>query len=78
MRKQELLHLHGLLAETAEYLETSQDQVVARGEYESPGTKPTAIHAAKRAHKQAVFSLLDALTAAVDATNREPIPTHSD
>jgi len=62
MKKQELIHLHGLLAEV-------QKQCEAWGEdtdldaYESLGVNPTSIHRSKTDHKEAVFRLTEGIAA---------------
>lgn len=63
MRKQELIHVHGLLHEVEEYLEEEyfEDELESE-EYESLDIRPTDIHRRKEDHKEAIFSLSDSLT----------------
>ncbi|GGN16043.1 UPF0058 family protein [Halarchaeum nitratireducens] len=68
MKKQELIHLHGLLAEVGNYYakcegETSLDL----DGYEELGIRPTSIHKSKTDHKAAVFALADDITTAMDS-----------
>jgi hypothetical protein len=59
MKKQELIHLHGLLAEVrGEYDRDELDL----SEYDGFGVQPTSIHRSKTDHKKAVFKLADGLT----------------
>ena len=63
MKKQELIHLHGLLSEVrAEYDESALDL----SEYEGYGVQPTSIHRSKTDHKTAVFKLATGLTASFE------------
>ncbi|PSQ45930.1 metal-binding protein [Halobacteriales archaeon SW_7_68_16] len=57
MRKQELIHLHGLLAEASNQYENWTDDTVEFDEYESIGVKPSAIHRSKSAHEEAIAAL---------------------
>jgi len=64
MKKQELIHLHGLLAEVATYCERERDLSIDLAEYESFETRPTSIHQSKGAHQEALIALTEATTAA--------------
>jgi len=66
MRKQELVHLHGLLAEVRRYCEREDGRSIDRSEYESLGTDETSIHRGKDQHRLAVSSLAEAITEALD------------
>lgn len=70
MRKQELIHVHGLLAEVAEFC--SEDGVtVELSSYHDQETRPTSIHQSKSKHRSAVFALATDLTASLpDAEDR--------
>lgn len=57
MKKQELIHLHGLLAEVRTQMEIWDGDLVLP-KYESYGVKPTSIHKSKTDHKAAVFELM--------------------
>lgn len=58
MKKQELIHLHGLLSEVRGEYEEELDL----SEYNAFGVQPTSIHRSKTDHKKAVFKLADGLT----------------
>ena len=62
MKKQELIHLHGLLAEVGNYYESEYSTEVNLEEYESLGVRPTSIHKSKTDHKAAVFAMAKAIT----------------
>ena len=62
MKKQELIHLHGLLAEVGSYYEAKEDTTISLDEYESMGVRPTSIHRSKTDHQDAVFALAGGLT----------------
>ncbi|MFB6267980.1 MAG: UPF0058 family protein [Halodesulfurarchaeum sp.] len=66
MKKQELIHLHGLLAEVGNYYERVTSDDIDLGEYESLGVRPTSIHKSKTDHKAAVFALADGITGAME------------
>lgn len=67
MKKQELIHLHGLLSEVrAECVDTPKMEVDL-SEYDSIGVKPTSIHRSKTDHKRAVFALARGLTESLEA-----------
>jgi hypothetical protein len=65
MKKQELIHLHGLLAEVREQCEAWQDEELDLTEYRNLGVRPTSIHKSKTDHKEAVFELAQGITGAV-------------
>ncbi|AUX09738.1 hypothetical protein AArcSl_2113 [Halalkaliarchaeum desulfuricum] len=67
MKKQELIHLHGLLAEVRKQCEAWNEETEL-DEYESLGVKPTSIHRSKTDHKEAVFALADGITAPMEET----------
>lgn len=70
MKKQELIHLHGLLAEVRQQCEAwSEDTDL--DEYESLGVKPTSIHRSKTDHKEAVFALAKGITSPMDEPTAE-------
>ncbi|WP_128475973.1 MULTISPECIES: UPF0058 family protein [Halorussus] len=62
MKKQELIHLHGLLAEVGNYFEAENSTEIDFDEYESLGVRPTSIHKSKTDHKAAVFAMANAIT----------------
>ncbi|PSP43980.1 metal-binding protein [Halobacteriales archaeon QH_6_64_20] len=78
MKKQELIHLHGLLAEVCNNYEGRTGQTVEREEYESLGVRPTSIHKSKTDHKAAVFALTGGITAAMSGEETEPVSAAAD
>ena len=62
MKKQELIHLHGLLAEVGNYYEEEHSAQINLDEYDSLGVRPTSIHKSKTDHKAAVFAMANAIT----------------
>jgi hypothetical protein len=64
MKKQELIHLHGLLSEVRS--ECIDRRELDLGEYESFGVQPTSIHRSKTDHKTAVFKLANGLTSSLE------------
>jgi hypothetical protein len=60
MKKQELIHLHGLLSEVRSEYDGQTELELS--EYEAFGVEPTSIHRSKTDHKTAVFKLADGLT----------------
>ncbi|MFB6112521.1 MAG: UPF0058 family protein [Halodesulfurarchaeum sp.] len=79
MKKQELIHLHGLLAEVGNYYETVASDDLELDEYESLGIRPTSIHKSKTDHKTAVFALADGITGTMeDAEESETVPAKAD
>jgi len=76
MKKQELIHLHGVLEEVTEFCTNDPDVNPDLGEYESLEARPTSIHLSKGDHKEAVFPLTEALAEEV-ADTREDVETVS-
>ncbi len=58
MRKQELIHLHGLLLEVQEHCTQEADF----SEYESLGIEASSIYRHKDEHREAVLALIGAIT----------------
>ena len=66
MKKQELIHLHGLLSEVrSEYEAWGTDLDLEA--YNDLGVKPTSIHRSKTDHKAAVFKLASGITTSAEA-----------
>jgi len=65
MKKQELIHLHGLLAEVSNYTDEWEGDSPELEAYESLGIRPTSIHKSKTDHKDAVFALAKGINAGV-------------
>jgi len=80
MKKQELIHLHGLLAEVSNQYEAWEDTSLALEEYESQGVRPTSIHKSKSEHKEAVFALTHGITDSMQesTTTEEPVSAAAD
>jgi len=62
MRKQELIHLHGLLAQIQTHYEKKTETDIEQEDYLSLNVQPTSIHQSKTAHKDAVFALAESIT----------------
>ena len=77
MKKQELIHLHGLLAEVRSECE-ARDEDLDLTEYEELGVKPTSIHRSKTDHKAAVFKLAGGITSSVVESERESVAPQAD
>jgi len=67
MKKQELIHLHGLLAEVVDWCETTADTSIPAEKYEELDTRPASIHRSKTDHKDAVFALTRAIRGELQA-----------
>ncbi|MFB6137638.1 MAG: UPF0058 family protein [Halobacteriaceae archaeon] len=78
MKKQELIHLHGLLAEAGTHFEENHDMKIDLTDYEEMGVRPTSIHKSKTDHKAAVFALVECLTDEFEAEAREPVAATAD
>jgi hypothetical protein len=78
MKKQELIHLHGLLAEVSNHFEQRHDAALDLEKYEAKGVRPTSIHKSKTEHKDAVFSLASGITDAMTAEEREAVTAAAD
>ena len=78
MKKQELIHLHGLLAEVCEHYEQMADCSVEHSAYTELGVRPTSIHKSKTDHKAAVFALADGITDEMDRETEAPVPAAAD
>ena len=66
MKKQELIHLHGLLAEVHTTVEAWEGEDVDLEEYRYLGVQPTSIHKSKTDHKNAVFKLAKGITGSME------------
>mgnify|MGYP000504061241 CR=1 FL=1 len=78
MKKQELIHLHGLLAEVGNHYEEHVGATLDLTEYEAKGVRPTSIHRSKTDHKDAVFALIDGITSEVPTTEPETVAAQAD
>ena len=77
MKKQELIHLHGLLAEVSTDCREADGIEIDLAEYDSLGVRPTSIHKSKTEHKAAVFALARGITDEMGAET-EPVPAAAD
>jgi hypothetical protein len=77
MKKQELIHLHGLLAEVSDHLEEHGEQLDL-SDYENQGVRPTSIHKSKTNHKAAVFALIGGITDSIETERTDAIPATAD
>lgn len=78
MKKQELIHLHGLLAEVREQCEAWEDKDFDLEEYRNHGVRPTSIHKSKTDHKAAVFELVKGITSSMGESEPERVATQAD
>ena len=78
MKKQELIHLHGLLAEVCEHYEQMAECEVEHAKYTELGIRPTSIHKSKTDHKNAVFALADGITSEMTDEETERVSAAAD
>jgi len=78
MKKQELIHLHGLLAQVQNHYEQRTGETVEHDEYAEISVRPTSIHMSKDDHKDAVFALAGGITSEMDDESIEKIPAAAD
>jgi hypothetical protein len=78
MKKQELIHLHGLLAQVENHYEKETGNEVTHDGYTTLGVQPTSIHKSKTDHKDAVFALVDGITSEMETEPRERVPASAD
>ncbi|WP_144902141.1 UPF0058 family protein [Halobellus captivus] len=78
MKKQELIHLHGLLAEVHTQVEMWEDDDVSLEAYNELGVRPTSIHKSKTDHKAAVFKLVKGITSSLDETEQSRVAATAD
>ncbi len=65
MKKNELLHVHGLLSEVVGFCSEDEHLDIDLEAYHETETRPTSISHAKAEHEDAVFVLADATVAAI-------------
>lgn len=70
MRKQELIHLHGLFAEVALYFETQEGASFDLENYRSLNVNPRSLHHSKCEHKDAVFALVESIEGEFDTESK--------
>ena len=78
MKKQELIHLHGLLAEVSNQCAAWDNCQINLEEYESLGIRPTSIHKSKTDHKAAVFALAGGITMNMREDEQEAVAATAD
>ncbi len=78
MKKQELIHLHGLLAQVQNHYEAESGSEVDHDEYAELGVKPTSIHKSKTDHKAAVFAIAKGITSEMTSEEKEPVSAAAD
>lgn len=78
MKKQELIHLHGLLAQVQNHYEQESGCEVEHDEYAELGVKPTSIHKSKTDHKAAVFAIAKGITSEMTTEEKEPVSAAAD
>jgi hypothetical protein len=78
MKKQELIHLHGLLAEVRKQFDEWNDDQIDLSAYEKLGIRPTSIHKSKTDHKAAVFELARGITSSVETAESETLAPKAD
>jgi hypothetical protein len=70
-KKQEYIHLHGLLNQVAEYVDEESvygdiEDVETYQQYLDNDIKPTSIHKSKTDHKESVFLLVNSINDFLD------------
>lgn len=78
MKKQELIHLHGLLAQVQTHFEEETGTTVDHDEYAELGVQPTSIHKSKTDHKAAVFAIARGITSSMKTEESEPVSAAAD
>ena len=78
MKKQELIHLHGLLAEVCNHYEQIAECNVEHAKYTELGVRPTSIHKSKTDHKAAVFALADGITEEMERETEPAVSAAAD
>lgn len=78
MKKQELIHLHGLLAQVQNHYEQETGDTVEHDKYVTLGVQPTSIHRSKTDHKAAVFALAKGITSEMETEEAEPVSATAD
>ena len=78
MKKQELIHLHGLLSEVRAQFEAWDECEGTSESYRELGVRPTSIHRSKTDHKHAVFALVEGITSDLSETTEDPVSATAD
>lgn len=78
MKKQELIHVHGLLAEVESQVQTWEGDELDLTEYDELGVRPTSIHKSKTDHKAAVFKLVNEITGSMEKPEADRVAPKAD
>ena len=78
MKKQELIHLHGLLAQVQNHYEEQTGETISHDDYTSLGVQPTSIHKSKTDHKAAVFALARDITSEMETVDAGRVSAAAD
>ncbi|MFC7154689.1 UPF0058 family protein [Halomarina halobia] len=78
MKKQELIHLHGLLAQVRDYYQQQTSNDIEHEMYDELGVRPTSIHKSKTEHKRAVFALATGVTSELETVDEQPVSAAAD
>lgn len=78
MKKQELIHLHGLLTQVQNYYVREKEREIDTSEYEDVGVQSTSIHKSKSDHKDAVSALGACIIADMEDKATEKTPVSAD
>ena len=73
MKKQELIHLHGLLAQVQNHYEQQTGDTVDHDSYYDLGVEPTSVHKSKTDHKVAVLTLANGITNSMEGVEEDPV-----
>lgn len=78
MKKQELIHLHGLLAEVSAFCDTRGTIGGELEAYHALDVRPTSIHRSKTDHKIAVFELVEGIVTGLAMEDVEAAAANAD
>lgn len=78
MKKQELIHLHGLLSEVRNKFNQETNSSIDIPAYETHDTRPTSIHHSKDNHRIAVLALSNGLATNLVEEDTEILVSHAD
>lgn len=73
MQKNAFIHLHGLLLETAEYLDEEGELDIDMSEYDDLKVNPVGIHQSKQDHEDAVEALFDSILSEIEDEKKAEI-----
>lgn len=78
MKKQELIHVHGVLAQVRNYYEREEGSEIDTSRYEDVGVQSTSIHKSKSEHKEAVSALGACIIADMADEDAQQVPVSAD